>query len=429
MENNFIKLRFLGFGILSGIPFYIILSTLSFYLSEHHYNPLEIGMFAVITLPYSLKFIWSPLLDTLITKKRDIRFQIFKQFGFTLSILTGICHIGIGLIEPLHSFFWMASLGVLISFFASLQDLFIDSLRLEYFHKRQQTDYIVMQTVGFRIGLLLGSAGVIYTAAYLGWSYAFMCFGTLHILMSLVFISFKSKDTESHSEADNVNYQQASEQTISSFLRSSMNKNFLYIILFVLFFKMGDICVQSMTTPLLFEYGYTKIAFANITKTYGIPMMIIGSLLLPLLLKKISFWKLIYVVLFAQTLSTLCLLFFVSFENSKAIHLVIMGVISLISGLTSATFITITSELSRPPFKTTQFNIFSTASALGRVLISAFSGFIAFNFSWGYLFTLMTIISVLFIIILIFNNKKIISKFSKEKATANIGLLHEPISQ
>ncbi len=405
-------MRFLGFGILSGIPFYIILSTLSFYLSEHHYNPFQIGMFAVITLPYSLKFIWSPLLDTLITKKRDIRFHTFIHLGFVLSILTGICHIGIGLIEPLHSFFWMAILGLLVSFFASLQDLFIDALRLEYFHKKQQTSYIVMQTVGFRIGLLLGSAGVIYAAAYLGWSYAFMCFGTLHILMSLVFISFNFKDIESHSETDHIPSQLLHKHTISLFVKSSMNRNFLYIILFVLFFKMGDICVQSMTTPLLFEYGYTKIAFANITKTYGIPMMIMGSLLLPILLKKISFWKLIYVVLFAQTLSTLSLLFFVSFENSKFIHLVIMGVISLISGLTSATFITITSELSRPPFKTTQFNIFSTASALGRVLISAFSGFIAFNFSWSYLFALMTILSLLFIIVLIFNKKKVISKFS-----------------
>lgn len=419
MQAHLNKLRFLIFGILSGIPFYVTLSALSFYLSEHHFNPLEIGKFAIITIPYSLKFIWSPFLDTIITKKSYTRFQIFKFLGFLFSLVTGFCHIGIGIIEPLNSFFWMSILGLCTSFFASLQDLLIDALRLEFFHKKQQTKYIVIQTVGFRIGLLLGSAGIIYTAAYFGWSYAFTLFGLFHIALSFIFLSFNFNNIESIDHIKEAILTKSIQQKIAEFTELSLNKSFLYIVCFVLFFKMGDICVQSMTTPLLFEHGYTKIAFANLTKTYGIPMMILGTFLLPWILKKFSFAKLIYIVLLLQALSTFSFLFFIAFENSKTVHLIIIGITSLISGLTSATFITITSELSLHPFKTTQFNIFSTASALGRVLISTFSGFIAFYFGWSSLFILMTLIVFIFSIITLYNHKRIFSSLYKGAHTPN----------
>lgn len=425
MTFNHLKIRFLGFGILSGIPFYVILSTLSFYLSEHNFNPHEIGQFAIITVPYSLKFIWSPILDTFITKQPYSRFQIFKFFGFIFSILTGLCHIGIGIFEPLQSFFAMAILGLLTCFFASLQDLLIDALRLEYFHQKQQTEYIVMQTIGFRSGLLLGSAGVIYTAAYFGWSKAFIYFGFFHLFLSCIFLTLHFKDAHPSQEIKISEKMSPIKERLEDFKKLNMNKKFMYTILFVLFFKMGDICTQSMLTPLLFEYGYTKIAFANLTKTYGIPMMILGTLLLPPLLKKVDFNKLILIVLILQLGSTLSLLFFIGFKNSQLIHLIIIGLTSLISGLTAATFISITSELCVHPFKTTQFNIFSTASAFSRVVISSFSGFIAFYLGWTILFLTMSFLLMIFIIIFMYNNNKILP-FNKNNKNQNIvqGPLH-----
>ena len=54
-------LLLLGFS--SGLPFYLSSRTLQAWMTVEGVNLTAIGFFSLVGLPYSLKFLWSPLID------------------------------------------------------------------------------------------------------------------------------------------------------------------------------------------------------------------------------------------------------------------------------------------------------------------------------------------------------------------------------
>ena len=53
----------LSMGFVSGVPLLLTITLLQAWLTDEGISKSTIGLFALVGLPYSLKFIWAPLFD------------------------------------------------------------------------------------------------------------------------------------------------------------------------------------------------------------------------------------------------------------------------------------------------------------------------------------------------------------------------------
>src|SRR5476649_2063234 len=81
-------------GMISGLPFLLTLSTLSFWLAESGVSKSTIGLFMLVSLPYSLKFLWAPFTDQFsvpfLTKRfgRRRSWALISQIGLFFSLVS-----------------------------------------------------------------------------------------------------------------------------------------------------------------------------------------------------------------------------------------------------------------------------------------------------------------------------------------------------
>jgi len=175
-----IAIAFLGFA--SGMPLALTLSTLSAWLTKAGIDKTTIGIFALIGTPYSLKFLWShmvnhlplPPLTTLFGARRG--WIIFTQIGLIISIA------GLGMADPANDLLIMGYFALSVAIFSATQDIAIDAYRIESLEEKQQGAGAAMNTFGYRIAMLVSGAGSLFMADKFGWSF------TYNFMAGLMFI-------------------------------------------------------------------------------------------------------------------------------------------------------------------------------------------------------------------------------------------------
>ena len=138
MNNTFIEIYFtkkilivLLLGIASGIPLYMILSTLLIWLTRENVEIATVGLFALTQIPWSIKFLWAPIIDTykipFLTKYLGQR----KSWLLITQILLITSIILLGYSDPNKNLILTAFFALITAFFSANQDIIIDAYRIE----------------------------------------------------------------------------------------------------------------------------------------------------------------------------------------------------------------------------------------------------------------------------------------------------------
>jgi PAT family beta-lactamase induction signal transducer AmpG len=169
-------LSMLALGFSSGLPFMLIYSTLSAWLRQAGIERATIGMLSWVSLVYTLKFLWAPVVDrlrlpligALLGQRRS--WMLLAQAGIACAL------IALSASDPATRVAHMALLALLLAFAAATQDVAIDAWRIESAPLREQGAMAAAYQLGYRLAILTGSAGALWIAADLGWarSYATM---------------------------------------------------------------------------------------------------------------------------------------------------------------------------------------------------------------------------------------------------------------
>ena len=177
MNNTFIEIYFtrkifivLLLGIASGIPLYMILSTLFIWLTRENIQITTVGLFALTQIPWSLKFLWAPIIDTyklpLLTKYLGQR----KSWLFLTQILLIISIICLGYSDPTKNIIYTASFALITAFFSANQDIIIDAYRIEILDHESQGAGAAATQFGYRFGGIIAGAGSLYLKSLFSWS-------------------------------------------------------------------------------------------------------------------------------------------------------------------------------------------------------------------------------------------------------------------
>lgn len=377
------RIALLVLGGVSGTAFLLTLSTLSYWLSECGATKTVIGLFVAVTLPYSFKFLLPPWLEKYGPS--------FGNMGQTKSWLLlaqaglGGALIAIGYTHPAENPWLTALCAFGASLCATIHDCLTDGVRLTHVPRAHAAWAASFETVGFRLGMICGGAGALYLAHFTDWKTAYVSLGfaswivgTLAVLIGVPSVRFshpKIHQKSSHAYRELWNEMRA-------------NKAIHLILCWIVFFKWGDTVMNAMISPFLWEMGYSKLEVANVTKSFGLSLTVIGSLMSAVCVRFFGLLQTSVLCTAGQSIS--CLLFIVQawIGHNVGALFIIIGIESLVSGLASATFLIIISQACRISHipSISQFVVLCSFGSLVRVLGSSLAGWMADGMGWAWLF-------------------------------------------
>src|SRR5260370_2233183 len=177
-------LLILPLGFASGLPLLLTFSTLSAWLASTGIGRSAIGAFALVGTSYTLKFLWSPIIDRLAPPLRVGR---RRGWGIVIQLALIAATLSLGSCDPRRNLFAMAMLALLVAFLSASQDIVIDAYRVEILTPRQQGPGAGMIQTGYRIAMLVAGAGALIIAYRPG---CFPPYPTTPALLSLAFLFF-----------------------------------------------------------------------------------------------------------------------------------------------------------------------------------------------------------------------------------------------
>lgn len=400
-NKKFIVIFILGFC--SGIPFLLTLSTLSFWLSENGLSKTIIGLFMFANIPYSIKFLWAPILDRFSIKLLSSKLGRRRSWMFLSQILLIVSVYFMGKLSPINNIFAMAVVSFFITFFASTQDILIDVIRLEWISKEKSPMAIAYETVGFRLGMIVSGAGALYIANEYSWGFAYTSMSIILFLGPIVtfFISEPKNNNTSIKEPITI---KCWLNPINNIMKS---KYWLYILIVIFSFKCTDVVLNSMCAPFLCEIGFSKIEFANITKVYGIGLMMVGSFLGGVFMTNFGSKKTISLSFIFQIISSILFVNQAYIGHDLKFLTVSIGFESFSSGFAATCFISFLSQLSVENNDTaTNFTFLYSLGSLSRVIVSFLYGITADYSDWSTVFLLSIVPSIVGLFSYLFFIKK-----------------------
>ena len=165
LEKKVLKLLFLGFS--SGLPILLVFSTLSVWLHKAGIERSTVTLFSWAGFAYAFKYLWSPLVD-------NFKISYFQKFGHRRSwllfsqIMIFISLLATSLTDPAKSIYLTAVTITFLAIFSATQDIVIDAYRIESAPQSYQGPLSSMYIAGYRLAMLVGGAGSLWLASYLG---------------------------------------------------------------------------------------------------------------------------------------------------------------------------------------------------------------------------------------------------------------------
>jgi len=398
-------------GLMSGFTLMISGNTLNFWLSKENIDIQTIGVFALISLPYAINFIWAPIFDV---KKLPILNDMFGQrisWILCLQLSLGTSVYLMSTLQPAKELMPIAICGLMISFLASAQDTVLGALRTELVNKNKQGEISGMYIFGYRIGMLISGSGAIYISQYLSWNSVYTLFSVVIFTFSILLILFSKNLAPTNEEfndmPDNDMLILVGKSTKSRYLLSKVIKplgNLKYIILvlvFLVLYRLPDNFITMMINPFLLHIGYDEFEISTAGKLFGITSAMIGGLIASHIMKKKNLYD--SLLMFGSIHAAAHILFVVQEIYGKNIYLlfVITGFESVSGGMSMAAYIAFIASLCRGKFRATQYSFLSSMMGLSRSIFPAISGYIVSSLGWSafYIFTTLATVPSLIMIL------------------------------
>lgn len=389
---------YLGFA--SGLPLLLTLSTLSAWLAETGLSIQTIGLFGLVGIPYSLKFLWAPCKDAAQLPFLGRRLGHRRAWLLVTQLALVLALLAMAQIDPRTHLFSLAAAALLVAFLSASQDIIIDAYRIEL--QQQQPRLLgygaAMQSLGYRLGLVLAGAGSLYLATYFSvgqdinaaWqdTYRVMA-GVMAVLMAAVFFLPKTRhETDGAARPD---LRQAVIQPLVEFWRRPMAG---WILAFILLFKLGDALATSLATPFYLELQFSKIEIANFTKILGPAIFLLGCFIGAELVRRIGIMRGLWLGGIVQLLSNFMFAALAARGYDLTFLTLTIAAENFTSGLGSVAFVAYLSALCHVRYTLSQFALLSSLMAAGRTVLTAYSGFLVAGMGWFWFFIFTAVAAV-----------------------------------
>lgn len=377
-QRKMVALLLLGFS--SGLPLYLTSRTLQAWMTSEGVDLATIGVFSLVALPYSFKFIWAPLLDRytpFLGRRRG--WILITQIALMLAIAA------MAFRDPRTGLQLLAINAILIALFSATQDAAIDAYRTDVLQDRELGAGAAIWVVGYRAALILTGALAFILADYMPWQ---MVYVVLALLMLIgVAATFFAPEPRAHYEPPHTLAKAVVEPFREFFHRAGVRQGAL-VLLFIVLYKLSDYLAQAMATPFLLQTGFSQTEVGAIQGGIGLASTIIGALAGGALVAWIGINRSLWVFGGLQALSNLMYYFLSIIGQSTPFLIVTMVVENFCTGLVTAGFVAFLMSMCSVQYSATQYALLSAVMAFSRDVLVAPSGAIVDAVGWPSFFLL-----------------------------------------
>lgn len=370
-------------GFSCGLPLLLTITVLQAWMKEEGVDLTVIGLMALVGLPYTLKFIWAPFLDrfTLPFLGRRRGWLLVAQILLACSIS------GLGLTDPAAHPWMLAFAALLVTFFSASQDIIVDAYRREDLSDEELGLGSSLYINGYRVGMLLASGGGLILADHVSFSmvYLFMAGCMLPGIMTTLFAP-EPPLTQGKPET-------VKDAVVNPLLEYFSRPDALWILAFILLYKIGDTMASAISTPFYLDIGFSKTEIGAVVKLFGFWATIGGSLIGGLIMIRMGIHRSLWVFGFLQALSTAGFAFLARIGHSMAALSAVIAFENLSSGMGTAAYAAFMASITNKKFTATQYALLTSLMGVPRVLASAPTGFLAKNIGWESFFIFCTLIA------------------------------------
>lgn len=287
LQPRVLVVLFLGFS--SGLPLALSGSTLLVWMRESGVDLGTIGLFALVGTPYTLKFIWAPLVDALHVPLFTRAFGRRRGWLVFVQLLLIAAVLLLALTDPAKSPLYVAIGALLVATASATQDIVVDAFRVESLPEEEQAAGMASYVAAYRIGMLISTAGVLFlVSAYEGtgltrttawmWGYvtmaAMVLIGTVTALLATE--PEQSRRAEAATSGESA-LKRVIHAALGAFTEFLTRKDALTALAFVVLFKFTDAFSGTMTAPFVIDLGYSRNDYAAIVKGVGLAATLIGG--------------------------------------------------------------------------------------------------------------------------------------------------------
>ncbi|MDP4917848.1 MAG: AmpG family muropeptide MFS transporter [Haliea sp.] len=374
-------------GLASGMPLYVLLQLVPAWLRDQGVSLTEIGLFALVGIPYVWKFLWAPMMDRwippLLGRRRGWMF--ICQLALIVSI--GM----LGAFDPQQSTWVIAWLAFGVAFFSASQDVAIDAFRREILPDHELGLGNSIHVQAYRVSSLVPGSLSLVLADLLPWSTVFWI--TALFMLIAVFMSLLVDEPAFDAPAD-TGLRAAVVAPFSEYLQRRGWSGLLLVLGFMFLYKMGDNMATALATPFYIDMGYSMTEIGLVAKNAALWPAIIGGLLGGLVMLRLGINRSLWLFGAVQLLSILGFAVLAGSEPSLWLLAVVISFEYLGVGLGTAAFTAFIARETSRTYAATQFALFTALAALPRTFANASTGVIVEAVGWQPFFLLCTVFAV-----------------------------------
>ena len=374
----------LPLGFASGLPLALTAGTLQAWLTMEGVDLKTIGIFTLVGLPYTLKFLWAPVMDRFVPPwfGRRRGWMLLTQ----LSVAIGL--VLMAMTNPRAQPEWLAAYALLVAILSASLDIVFDAYRTDTLHPNERGFGAAVWVNGYRVALLVAGAGALVLADYVGWQMTYLAMAAV-MLAGLVTIVMSPEPTRVAEAPKSLG--EAVGAPLKEFFSRPRALGFLAVIVF---YKLGDAFASSLQTAFLIggiDFSATEVGAA---KGVGILATLLGALVGGIIMTRAGLFQSLLAFGVLQAVSNLGFVVLAVVGKSPSVLMAAVVFENVTGGMGTAAFVAMIMSLCDPRYTATQFALLSSFEALGRVFAGRPSADVVEALGWTQFFVSTVVIAL-----------------------------------
>ncbi len=393
---------FLGFS--GGLPLALSGSTLQIWMTQSGVDIKTIGLFAAVGTPYTIKFLWAPLVDALDVPLlaawlgRRRAWLIVSQLWLALAIvLLGFC-------DPVAAPWLIALAALMVATASATQDIVIDAFRVESLPESEQAAGMASYVAAYRIGMLVSTAGALFLVTWFersgfgkhaAWTAGYVVMAACVVIGIVTTLLAREPEKSATARAEHAAHARenpvvrVARTALAAFMDFLTRDAAIVVLVFVVLFKFTDALSGAMTAPFVIKLGFSRDEYAAIVKGVGLAATLIGGFAGGFVARAFPLATSLWIGGLVQAVANLGFSWLATVGTDITALTIAITLENFTSAIGTVIFVAYLSALCNNPLHTaTQYALLTALAAVGRTYLSLGAGYLAEATGWPWFFAL-----------------------------------------
>lgn len=360
-------------GFSSGLPLALTTGTLQAWMTVSGVNLATIGIFTLVGIPYTWKFLWAPFMD------RYVPPFLGRRRGWIAGtqMLLGIGIAIMGALDPATMPWALAALALMVAFISASQDVVFDAYRADVLRPVERGIGAAVSVLGYRLAMLVSGALALILSDQIGWQNTYWLMAAL--MVGAIGVTLLGPEPEVV-----VTPPKTLTEAVVEPLREFFARHGAWgLLLLIVLYKLGDAFAGSLTTAFLIRgVEFTPTEVGAINKGMGLAATLVGVVFGGVLMARLGLFKSLLLFGILQAISNLTFMWLASVGKDYGVMILAVGFENLAGGMGTAAFVALLMAICDKRFTASQFALLSALAAVGRVYVGPASGYMVEAIGW-----------------------------------------------